>query len=217
MSVLDRSRHNDLGLCLHSHCLLLSTAPSRSSKHSKHAKAGVCNSPCMQLLCELVIMDWRGCLPTAGSRLPLPSRFHLLEIVNPSSATSEPHIKPSQPLASIPEEAEGQLDHGNATEADSAAFSVGCALLLEAGLLEGLTSEDSDDMSSGESYASLKCCQVFSNQQQPQEDLLSVCCMSLCTDIVCSAHLTIISFLSAHSCNMPALLSVAHIPNQRSH
>ena len=76
----------------------------------------------------------------------------MLEIANPSSAPSEPHVKPSQPLASIPEEAEGQLDHGNVSEADSAAFSVGCALLLEVGLLEGLTSEDSDDMSSGESY-----------------------------------------------------------------
>lgn len=77
----------------------------------------------------------------------------MLEIVNPSSAPSEPHVKPSQPLASIPEEAEGQLENANATEAESPAFSVGCALLLEVGLLESLTSEDSEDVSSGESYA----------------------------------------------------------------
>ena len=102
----------------------------------------------------------------------------MLEIANPSSAPSEPHVKPSQPLASIPEDAEGQvqLNHAN-IEADSAAFSVGCALLLEVGLLEGLTPEDSDDMSSGESYASLKCCNYLAVSNNPNKvSQVSVAC-----------------------------------------
>lgn len=85
----------------------------------------------------------------AGSRLPLPLGYPLMEITPPqAAATPDPHPPSSNPgpaLQPIPEEDEdeGQCKPAApAVEADtkldeSAALSVGCALLMQLALEEG--------------------------------------------------------------------------------
>ena len=100
----------------------------------------------------------------AGSRLPLPQGFHLMEIVNPCqpsrSANPTSSAKTSQTLEPIPEEEEAQAQQGTGPEAaveavsnrrdDSAALSVGCALLLELGFAHTSASPEPDSISIGD-------------------------------------------------------------------
>jgi hypothetical protein len=86
-----------------------------------------------------------------------------MEITHPTQAppTTTPApagVKSTQPLDSIPEEDEAQAQQGSnpegAAEAadradDSAALSVGCALLLQLGLEEMSASDNVDDASTG--------------------------------------------------------------------
>ncbi|KAA6423692.1 MAG: hypothetical protein FRX49_06263 [Trebouxia sp. A1-2] len=97
------------------------------------------------------------------SRLPLPDGYRLMEITHPTQAppTTTPApagVKATQPLEPIPEEDEAQAEQGSSPEAaaeaadradDSAALSVGCALLLQLGLEETLAADDFDDASTG--------------------------------------------------------------------
>ncbi|KAL0037871.1 hypothetical protein WJX79_003110 [Trebouxia sp. C0005] len=102
-------------------------------------------------------------LQPSGSRLPLPDGYRLMEITHPTQAppTTTPApagVKATQPLEPIPEEDEAQAEQGSSPEAaaeaadradDSAALSVGCALLLQLGLEETLAADDFDDASTG--------------------------------------------------------------------
>lgn len=104
---------------------------------------------------------------SAGSRLPLPDGYRLMEITHPTQAppTTTPApagVKATQPLEPIPEEDEAQAEQGSSPEAaaeaadradDSAALSVGCALLLQLGLEETLAADDFDDASTGAASA----------------------------------------------------------------
>ena len=109
---------------------------------------------------------------SAGSRLPLPDGYHLNEITHPTQAppTTTPApagVKSKQPLDPIPEEDEAQAEQGSSPEAaaeaadmadDSAALSVGCALLLQLGLEETSASDNLDDASTGAASAKVLLC-----------------------------------------------------------
>ena len=105
-----------------------------------------------------------------GSRLPLPSGYPLLEITPPQVATLQDPNPPSptlgQTLHSIPEEEEatGQIGHAAAAaEAaaqpdESAALSVGCALLMQLAIEKGMTAYPCGSASAG---TPLSMCWVF--------------------------------------------------------
>ncbi len=110
---------------------------------------------------------------SAGSRLPLPDGYHLIEITHPTQTrpTTTPAppagAKSHQPLDPIPEEDEAQAEQGSSPEAaaeaadmadDSAALSVGCALLLQLGLEETSASDNLDDASTGAAPAKVLLC-----------------------------------------------------------
>ena len=104
-----------------------------------------------------------------------------MEITHPTQAppTTTPApagVKSSQLLDPIPEEDEAQAEQGSSPEAaaeaadkleDSAALSVGCALLLQLGLEETSASDSYDDALTGAASAKvmlwfLYCCATLS-------------------------------------------------------
>ena len=124
----------------------------------------------------------------AGSRLPLPDSYHLIEITHPTQTrpTTTPAppagVRSNQPLDPIPEEGEAQAEQGSSPEDaaepanradDSAALSVGCALLLQLGLEETSASDDLNDASTGATSAEvmlwfLYCCVTSLRREQPR-------------------------------------------------
>jgi hypothetical protein len=112
---------------------------------------------------------------SAGSRLPLPDGYLLMEITHPTppppTTTPAPSgVKSNHPLDPIPEEDEAQAEQGSspkaATEAadtadDSAALSVGCALLLQLGLEETSALDNFDDASTGAAFAKVLRCFLY--------------------------------------------------------
>ena len=122
---------------------------------------------------------------SAGSRLPLPDGYCLIEITHPTQAppTTTPApagISSIQPLDPILEEGEAQAERGSSPEAaaeaadkpdDSAALSVGCALLLQLGLEETSASESFNDASTGAASVKLLlsflyCCVTLPSREQ---------------------------------------------------
>lgn len=99
-----------------------------------------------------------------GSRLPLPSGYALLEITPPQIPTLQdpapPSSTPGQTLHPIPEEEEATGQTGYAAAAaeaaaqphESAALSVGCALLMQLAVEEGMTAIPCGSASAGMSF-----------------------------------------------------------------
>ena len=108
---------------------------------------------------SLLVWLFNSKAASAGSRLPLPDGYRLIEITHPTQAppTTTPApagVKSIQHLDPILEEGEAQAEQGSSPEAadkpdDSAALSVGCALLLQLGLEETSASDHFNDASTG--------------------------------------------------------------------
>lgn len=130
---------------------------------------------------SLLVWLFNSKAASAGSRLPLPDGYRLIEITHPTQAppTTTPApagVKSIQHLDPILEEGEAQAEQGSCPEAaaeaadkpdDSAALSVGCALLLQLGLEETSASDHFNDASTGAACVKvllsfLYCCVSYS-------------------------------------------------------
>ncbi|DBA80705.1 TPA: hypothetical protein ACH3X1_007944 [Trebouxia sp. C0004] len=138
-------------------------------------------------------------LRPAGSRLPLPGGYCLMEITHPTQAPPitalvPAGVKSNQPLDPIPEEGEAQAEQGSNTKAaaeaadradDLAALTVSCALLLQLGLEETSAPDNFDGSSPGAASANvLRCflyCGVILLRREQKNSLDAVSSQTRCT------------------------------------